>query len=102
MIVIEKVDLSQMNPEELKDTLLAVSKEETPGRDLIFRLIEPQVLVGGKQASIIRERRTLEGFIVDWETMVRGGTDKGLVFTGLVEELRLRYPAKPPHRYLIE
>lgn len=102
MITLEKVDLSRMNLEDLRGTTLAICKEEVPNKEFIFTVEEPQALVHGEPVALIRDWVSLEGYVVNLDTLVRGGREKGLILPGIVEELRLRYPAKPPHRYMIE
>lgn len=86
--------LAEIDPEDFKGTTVAVERVEDPNRSLVAKVVEPLLLAGRRKLSIIREVQTGDGYIIDWDILLNGGEDKGLHFTGMQEEVALRYHPK--------
>lgn len=92
MIEEETIPRALIDPEDFRGTTVAVEQEVRPYVSLTAKLIEPLTYVGKRRkASIIRIVGTGDGYVVNWDVVLKGGVDKGLRFRGMLEEISLRY-----------
>lgn len=111
MIEESTIARAQIDPEDFRGTTLAAEPVERPDKPVIAELVEPLALAGeGRKVSIIRVIHTQDedlirrgdGYVVNWDVILEGGTDKGLHFPGILEEVSVRYnPRKEISRNLM-